>query len=66
MQDGDSELLDAEQVAKLLRIGRSTVYQMISAGELRGVKIGRLRRFSRREVRELVERLEREAEPVAQ
>ena len=61
----DSELLDAEDVAKVLRVGRSTVYQMIADGRLVGVKIGRLRRFSRREIHDLIVRLEAEAAPVA-
>ena len=34
-------LLRAEEAAKLLRLGRSTVFELMAAGELPSVKIGR-------------------------
>ena len=34
-------LLKAEEAAKLLRLGRSTVFELLAAGELPSVKIGR-------------------------
>jgi len=40
----DELLLTVEEAARRLRIGRTLVYQLISAGELESVKVGRLRR----------------------
>jgi len=37
-------LLTAEEAAQLLHIGRSKVYDLIRNGDLRSIKIGRLRR----------------------
>jgi excisionase family DNA binding protein len=37
-------LLRPEEVAEVLSIGRSTVFQLMRAGELRSVKIGKSRR----------------------
>jgi excisionase family DNA binding protein len=50
-------LLRAEEVAEELGIGRSTVYRLLQTGQLRGVLIGKARRFSRAEVEAFVERL---------
>jgi len=36
--------LTAEEAAQLLHIGRSKVYDLIRNGDLRSIKIGRLRR----------------------
>jgi excisionase family DNA binding protein len=40
----DGLLLTVEEAARRLRIGRTLVYQLISSGELKSVKVGRLRR----------------------
>jgi excisionase family DNA binding protein len=56
----DALLLDAEEAGRLLGVGRSTIYKLLQGGQLRGVRIGRARRFSRREVEDLAERLERD------
>lgn len=40
----DRVLLRPEEVAHALSIGRSTVFQLMRAGELRSVKIGKSRR----------------------
>ena len=44
------ELLKIEEAAEFLRVGRSTVYAMIQAGELSRVKIRRALRLRREEV----------------
>ena len=56
-----SVLLTAEEVAEILSVGRSTVFEVIAAGELRSVKIGRARRVTVAGVREFVAGLEAEA-----
>ena len=38
-------LLTAEEVAEALRVGRCTVYDLIRTGQLRSIKIGKLRRI---------------------
>lgn len=35
-----------EQVAKMLNIGRDKVYELIRTGQLRSIKIGKLRRIT--------------------
>jgi excisionase family DNA binding protein len=39
-------LLRPEEVAQALGVGRTTVFELIRAGELRSVKIGKSRRIS--------------------
>jgi len=51
-------LVDAEGAARFLGCSRSTIYALLEKGELRGVKIGRARRFSISELKDLVERLQ--------
>jgi excisionase family DNA binding protein len=51
-------LYDSETAADLLGVSRSTIYKLIARGELKGVKVGKARRFSRQELEALVERLE--------
>lgn len=52
-------LYDSEEAADMLGVSRSLVYRLMRSGELRGVRLGRSRRFSRLELEALVERLER-------
>src|SRR3954451_6280074 len=49
---------DCEEAARLLRVGRTTVYALMKTGELRPVHIGRSCRLSRRELERYVTRLE--------
>jgi excisionase family DNA binding protein len=54
----DRLLLTPEEAAKVLRIGRTTVYALIKSEELRAVHIGRSCRISQAEVERYVRRLE--------
>jgi excisionase family DNA binding protein len=54
----ESLLLTPEEAAKVLRVGRTTVYALIKVGDLRPVHIGRSCRLSRRELERYVRRLE--------
>ncbi|MGY1845878.1 helix-turn-helix domain-containing protein [Blastococcus sp. SYSU DS1021] len=54
----DRLLLTPEEAAKVLRIGRTTVYALIKSGELRPVHIGRSCRISQAEVEAYVRRLQ--------
>jgi excisionase family DNA binding protein len=47
-------LLTVEQAAKLLGIGRSHIYQLISKGQLETVRLGRCRRIRPEAVEALV------------
>jgi excisionase family DNA binding protein len=51
-------LLTPEEAAKVLRIGRTTVYALMKAGELHPVHIGRSCRLSRSDLERYVRRLE--------
>jgi excisionase family DNA binding protein len=54
---GESLLLTPEEAARLLRIGRTTVYALMKAGDLRPVHIGRSCRLPRAELERYVNRL---------
>jgi excisionase family DNA binding protein len=51
-------LLTPEESATVLRIGRTTIYALMKAGNLRPVHIGRSCRFSRAELERYVDRLQ--------
>lgn len=46
-QGADKLLLKPEEAARLLSIGRSSVYELIGTGEIVSFKIGNLRRIPR-------------------
>ena len=54
MLTGSPLLLTPEDAAKILRIGRTTVYALMKAGKLRPVHIGRSCRLPRTEVERYV------------
>ncbi len=51
-------LLTPEEAAEVLRVGRTTIYALMKAGELHAVHIGRSCRLSRAELERYVRRLE--------
>ena len=55
---GERLLLTTEEAADLLGVGRTTVYALMKAGELRPVHIGRSCRLSHEELKRYVNRLE--------
>ncbi len=57
-------LLNVEEAAEVLGVGKSTVYDLIRMRLLRSVRIGKSRRVPVEACRELVERL-LEEEPLA-
>ena len=61
--NNDPLLLTPEEAAEVLRIGRTTVYALMRAGDLRPVHIGRSCRLSRAELQRYVDRLESPAPP---
>ena len=61
--NNDPLLLTPEEAAEVLRIGRTTVYALMRAGDLRPVHIGRSCRVSRAELQRYVDRLESPAPP---
>ena len=54
----DPLLLTPEEAATVLRLGRTTVYALMKAGELRPVHIGRSCRISHAELERFVSRLD--------
>lgn len=50
-------MLTAEQAARELGIGRTRVFALIAAGDIRSVKIGASRRIPRTEVARYIEQL---------
>jgi len=47
-----------EQVAEILHIGRDKVYYLLRTGQLRSIKIGKLRRITSEHVAEFIASLE--------
>ena len=47
-----------EQVAEILHVGRDKVYYLIRTGQLRSIKIGKLRRITNEHLAEFVASLE--------
>lgn len=47
-----------EEVAEILHIGRDKVYVLLRTGQLRSIKIGKLRRITDQHLNEFVESLE--------
>jgi excisionase family DNA binding protein len=47
-----------EQVAEMLHVGRDKVYYLLRTGQLRSIKIGKLRRITDRHLAEFVASLE--------
>ena len=54
---GDEPLLTVEQTARRLHASRSRVFELLAAGELESVRVGRSRCVFRRSVEELLGRL---------
>jgi excisionase family DNA binding protein len=47
-----------EQVADMLHIGRDKVYYLLRSGQLRSIKIGKLRRITEDHIAEFIDSLE--------
>ena len=47
-----------EQVAKMLHIGRDKVYELLRTGQLRSIKIGKLRRITDEQLTEFIASIE--------
>lgn len=54
----DRLLLTPEEAAGVLRVGRTTIYALMKAGDLHGIHIGRSCRLSRAELERYVRHLE--------
>ena len=50
-----------EQVAKMLHVGRDKVYHLLRTGQLRSIKIGKLRRITEEQLAEFIASLEENA-----
>src|SRR3712207_6995033 len=53
----ESLLLTPEEAARVLRVGRTTIYALMKAGDLRPIHIGRSCRLARAELERYVNRL---------
>jgi excisionase family DNA binding protein len=52
------EAYTVEQVAEILHIGRDKVYFLLRSGQLRSIKIGKLRRITSQHLTEFITALE--------
>ena len=55
------DILTAAQVAALLRVGRSTIYQLIAAGELESIPVHGHHRIPAKSVRKFLRKTSPEA-----
>ena len=60
MRGGEKPLqaYTVEQVAKMLHIGRDKVYYLLRTGQLRSLKIGKLRRITEQQLAEFIASLD--------
>jgi excisionase family DNA binding protein len=58
---GQAVLLTVEEAAKRLRIGRTSMYRLLSTGEIETVTVGRLRRIPPECLAEYVAKLRHDA-----
>lgn len=58
------EIMNVEEVADFFRVSNQTIYNMLRAGKLPAVKVGREWRFSREKIQELVLGREPRGKPV--
>jgi excisionase family DNA binding protein len=47
-----------EQAAKMLHIGRDKVYELLRTGQLRSIKIGKLRRITEEQLADFIASIE--------
>jgi excisionase family DNA binding protein len=62
---GQAVLLTVEEAAERLRIGRTSMYRLVSTGAVETVMVGRLRRVPPECLAEYVARLRRDARSMA-
>jgi excisionase family DNA binding protein len=60
MSNGD-ELLTVEETIQRLRIGRTTIHELVQRGELASIKIGRRRLFTETAIAAFIQRKLEEA-----
>ena len=51
----EKELLTVDEVAEVLYLGKNTVYELLSSGELKGIKFGRVWRIPRNSIKVMIE-----------
>ena len=57
----EKQLYTLPEIQEALSLGRSKIYELISAGELRPLRVGRAVRFRAQEIESFVERLAEQA-----
>ena len=57
-RSGEVKAYTVEQVAEILHVGRDKVYCLLRTGQLRSLKIGKLRRITDQQLAELIAALE--------
>lgn len=51
-----------EEVAEILHVGRDKIYYLLRTGQLRSIKIGKLRRITSQHLAEFIASLEEESQ----
>jgi excisionase family DNA binding protein len=65
LRTSDRMLLTVEEAAERLGIGRSTMYQLIAAGRIDTIRVGRLRRIEPDALATYIARLRQHPDPAA-
>lgn len=56
MQYETSEIMTVEELMEMLQIGKSTAYQLLTSGEIRAFKIGRMWKILKKAVYEYIQK----------
>lgn len=56
MQYETSEIMTVEELMEMLQIGKSTAYQLLTSGEIRAFKIGRMWKIPKKAVYEYIKK----------
>ena len=52
-----SDVLSVKQLCEILDIGKNTAYKLLQSGEIKSIKIGKVYKIPKKEVRRYINRL---------
>ena len=51
------DVLSVKQLCEILNIGKNTAYRLLQSGEIKSIKIGKVYKIPKKEVRRYIDRL---------
>ena len=52
-----TDILSVKQLCEILCIGKNTAYRLLKSGEIRSIKIGKIYKIPKKDVRRYIEKL---------